>query len=252
MKGHLMTATSVTTLKKNIVFTLLCCTVLMMFVAGSTAAWAQSCPTSPNYTSGFHVRTRDCLTLNGNGDAGYPGFFPAVPPPRPTGGNDGAAGYPKSDLYGGVCLVQHSAAGFRRFFHHLYVSAQRRHRYGSGPADGIAFVIQNSPAGTSALGPDGCGIGFGDGHCLHRSATGGSPTAWRWSSTPTRTTVSTPTTTMLRFKTARDWCEQHRLSVARIADNFNSILPTPDHPGGRKRPYGDDYLLRPCHHDCWM
>ncbi|MGO9601798.1 MAG: L-type lectin-domain containing protein [Candidatus Binataceae bacterium] len=34
-----------------------------------------------------------------------------------------------------------------------------------GPADGIAFVIQNSAAGTAALGPDGCGIGFGSGVC---------------------------------------------------------------------------------------
>ena len=32
-----------------------------------------------------------------------------------------------------------------------------------GNADGIAFVIQDS--GTTALGPDGCGMGFGDGNC---------------------------------------------------------------------------------------
>ncbi len=45
---------------------------------------------------------------------------------------------------------------------------------GYGPADGIAFVIQNSPAGTGALGPDGCGIGFGDSaYCT--SSTGGIP-----------------------------------------------------------------------------
>ncbi|MGA8238811.1 MAG: hypothetical protein WB918_20025, partial [Candidatus Sulfotelmatobacter sp.] len=34
---------------------------------------------------------------------------------------------------------------------------------GYGPADGIAFVIQAS--GSSALGPDGCGMGFAQGSC---------------------------------------------------------------------------------------
>ena len=48
------------------------------------------------------------------------------------------------------------------------------------PADGFAFVIQNSPAGTSAIGLEGCGMGFGDdqlyggnGGCT--AATGGIP-----------------------------------------------------------------------------
>src|ERR1700691_5550898 len=40
-----------------------------------------------------------------------------------------------------------------------------------GNADGIAFVIQNSTAATAALGPDGCGMGFGN--C--ESETGGIP-----------------------------------------------------------------------------
>jgi Legume lectin domain len=39
------------------------------------------------------------------------------------------------------------------------------------PADGFAFVIQNSVAGTGALGPDGCGMGFG----INSTCSGGPP-----------------------------------------------------------------------------
>jgi hypothetical protein len=47
---------------------------------------------------------------------------------------------------------------------------------GDGNADGIAFLIQNSPAGTAALGPLGCGIGFGDETQVGcTSSTGGIP-----------------------------------------------------------------------------
>ncbi|MGA7515234.1 MAG: L-type lectin-domain containing protein, partial [Candidatus Sulfotelmatobacter sp.] len=44
---------------------------------------------------------------------------------------------------------------------------------GDSPADGFAFVIQNS--GTNALGPDGCGIGFGDSASGCTPSTGGIP-----------------------------------------------------------------------------
>jgi len=169
-----MTATSVTTLKKNIVFTLLCSTVLMMFVAGSTAAWAQ-CPTSPNYSPDFSsaLVPPTCLTLNGTPAlSGYPGFFPpastltqpngtpnpAQPPPanvttvlRLTPNATGTAG---SAWY----KTQQPVAGaFSTTFKFALSGSDPSTEL--GPADGIAFVIQNSAL--TALGPDGCGIGFG-------------------------------------------------------------------------------------------
>ena len=49
---------------------------VLVVVAGSTAAWAQSCPTSPNYNPDFSSN-QSCLTLNGT-TSGYPGFYTAV------------------------------------------------------------------------------------------------------------------------------------------------------------------------------
>jgi len=176
MKGFLMPATALTTLKKNIAFTLLCCTVLMMFVAGSTAASAQSCPTSPNYSPDFTgASSPACLTLNNNGDTGYPGFYGVVnaptPPPtvttvlRLTPNATGTAG---SAWY----KTQQPVTGA---FSTTFTFELTGSNTGYGPADGIAFVIQNSPAGTGALGPDGCGIGFGDSSTGCAPSTGGIP-----------------------------------------------------------------------------
>ena len=50
-------------------------------------------------------------------------------------------------------------------------------QFGFCPADGFAFLIQNSPTGANsglaALGPDGCGIGFGDSSTGCTPPTGG-------------------------------------------------------------------------------
>jgi len=139
----------------------------MMFVAGSTAASAQSCPTSPNYSPDFSgaLVPPTCLTLNNNGDAGYPGFYGVVNPPTPpptvtkvlrlTPNATDTAG---SAWYN----TQQPVAGA---FSTTFTFELTGSNTGYGPADGIAFVIQNSPAGTGALGPDGCGIGFGGGSC---------------------------------------------------------------------------------------
>ena len=165
MKGLLMTAASVTTLKKNIVFTLLCCTVLMLFVAGSTTASAQSCPTSPNYTPDFTgASSPACLTLNNNGDAGYPGFYPAVPPP-PQNVTTVLRVTPNVPFTAGSAWYNNQQPVSGAFSTTFTFQLSGSTNTGYGPADGIAFLIQNSPAGTGALGPDGCGIGFGGGTC---------------------------------------------------------------------------------------
>jgi hypothetical protein len=244
-----MTATSVTTLKKNIAFTLLCCTVLMMFVAGSTAASAQSCPTSPNYSPDFTgASSSACLTLNGS--ASFP--TPAGSPATITAGSGSGgfvtftaansftasepiilSGFTASTNLNGLVVPVLSAglststfeiasnftgstgAGTATPVNALQLTPNANNQAGSawykttqpvagafsttftfqlsetnsvqyGNADGIAFVIQNSPAnpttppggGTSALGDNGCGIGFGDdqtGGCT--PTTGGIPSS---------------------------------------------------------------------------
>jgi uncharacterized repeat protein (TIGR01451 family) len=175
MKGLLMTATSVTTLKKNIAFTLLCCTVLMMFVAGSTVAWAQ-CPTSPNYSPDFTgASSPACLTLNNNGDIGYPGFYTVVNPPTPPPVVKTVLRLTPNAIDTAGSAWYNTQQPVVGAFSTTFTFELSNPSAGSqGPADGIAFVIQNSPAGTGALGPDGCGIGFGDSdYCI--SSTGGIP-----------------------------------------------------------------------------
>src|SRR5580698_1488718 len=58
--------------------------VILVIVAGGPGALAQSCPTSPTYSPDF-TSNENCLTLNGMNygvtGVGYPGFYPAVPPP---------------------------------------------------------------------------------------------------------------------------------------------------------------------------
>jgi hypothetical protein len=178
MKGLLMTATSVTTLKKNIVFMLLCCTVLMMFVAGNTAAWAASCPTSPNYSPDFSsaLVPPTCLALNGAPAlSGYPGFYPPASTLTQPNGTPNPAQPPPANVAAVLRLTQNAtftsgsawfntaqpvAGSFSTTFTFQLSGAS------DYVADGFAFVIQNSSAGTSALDPDngadGCSLGFGD------------------------------------------------------------------------------------------
>jgi len=170
-----MTATSVTTLKENIVFTLLCCTVLMMFVAGSTAASAQSCPTSPNYTPDFTgASSPACLMLNNNGDAGYPGFFPVVNPPTPPPGVTTVLRLtPNATFTAGSAWYNTQQPVSGAFSTTFTFQLSGSTNTGYGPADGFAFVIQNSAL--TALGPDGCGLGFGDSSTGCAPSTGGIP-----------------------------------------------------------------------------
>src|SRR5208283_213709 len=138
----------------------------LVVVAGSTAAWAQSCPTSPNYNPDFSSN-QSCLTLNGT-TSGYPGFYT----------NDAGTGIalrltPNStDTAGSAWYnTQQPVSGAFSTTFTFQLSGGNTQQ---SPADGIAFLIQNSAAGTSALGDDGCGIGFGDDSAIGcTSSTGG-------------------------------------------------------------------------------
>jgi hypothetical protein len=139
--------------------------VVLFIVAGSPAASAQSCPSSPNYHSDF-TSNQNCLTLNGiqydASSTAYPGFYPAIPTPPPgvttvlrltpnQGAWTGSAWYgsqqPVSGPFSTTFTFQ--LTGANGFFCGNILC----------PGDGIAFVIQNSAA--TAIGPEACGIGFG-------------------------------------------------------------------------------------------
>ena len=134
--------------------------VVLVNAAASPAASAQSCPTSPNYSPDF-TSNQNCLTLNGIQDNNplttYPGFYPAVPPPPPGVTTVLRLTPSQTDWAGSAWYkTQQPVAGaFSTTFTFQLSGANTDY----GPGDGIAFLIQNSA--TSALGPEGCGIGFG-------------------------------------------------------------------------------------------
>ncbi len=192
--------------------------VALLLVAGSTAAWAQNCPTSPYYSPDF-TSNQSCLTLNGNASFPTPaGSAAAITSWSATGGtvtfqatNSFTAGEPitlsgftTSTFFNGltfpVLRTGLSGSQFEIAFsgfsgssdtgtatplNVLQLTPNQTHQVGSAwyntqqpvaaafsttftfqlsnssllPADGIAFVIQNSAQ--NALGPDGCGVGFG-------------------------------------------------------------------------------------------
>jgi Legume lectin domain len=128
---------------------------ILVVAAGSTAAWAQNCPTSPNYNPDFSSN-QTCLTLNGT-TPGYPGFYTTV-----SGSGTVLRLTPNStDTAGsGWYNTQQPVSGAFSTTFTFQLSGGNTQ---DSPADGIAFVIQNSAAqGANALGDDGCGIGFGD------------------------------------------------------------------------------------------
>ncbi|MFZ0299303.1 MAG: hypothetical protein WAM13_13215 [Candidatus Sulfotelmatobacter sp.] len=164
-------------------FVILAAIAVLAVAVGSTAAWGQTpCPNAPSYTPDFNGATftnpsipGGCLTPNNNGTAGYPGLFsPAYSLTQPTGTPNPAQQAPAnvttvlrvtpnaSGTAGSVWYntQQSVASAFSTTFTFQLSGSQVT---GYGPADGIAFVIQAS--GTSALGPNGCGMGFAQGSC---------------------------------------------------------------------------------------
>jgi len=144
----------------------------LLIAAGSTAARAQSCPTSPGFSPDF-TSNQSCLTLNFVDPIGgmgvYPGFYPVINPPVPPPGVTTVLRLtPNQNAWAGSAWynTQQPVAGSFSTTFMFQLSDTSTFN-----ADGIAFVIQNSSAGTSALGPIGCGIGFG------ASSFGCTPTA---------------------------------------------------------------------------
>ena len=139
------------------------------FLGGVTLASAQGCPTSPTYSPDF-TGSQSCLSLNGTNSAysGSPSFAPPQVPQPPVSAvlrltaNQG--NWATSAWYQTPQLV---ANGFSTTFAFQVGSSS------TYTADGFAFVIQNSSL--SALGPGGCGIGFGDSSSGCAPAAGGIP-----------------------------------------------------------------------------
>jgi Bacterial lectin len=133
-------------------------TFAVLGLVGVSAASAQgsSCPTSPAYSPDFSAN-QGCLTLNGKNGSGFSGSPSFVPPasPQPSvsqvlrlTANQG--NWATSAWYQAPQIV---SSGFTTTFSFQLGSTS------TFDADGIAFIIQNSSL--SALGPGGCGIGFG-------------------------------------------------------------------------------------------
>lgn len=141
-------------------------------IAGSSTATGQNCPTSPNYSPDFSSN-QTCVTLTGTPtNSGLPGFAsPAVTLTQPAGTPNPAQPAP-SGVTNVLRLTQNSAsesgsAWFNTvqpvgsaFSTTFTFQLSGEIPQSNGPADGIAFLIQNS--GVNALGLPGCGIGFGD------------------------------------------------------------------------------------------
>jgi sugar lactone lactonase YvrE len=145
----------------------------LTLIAGSAVSRAQSCSGSPSYSPDFSSN-QGCFSLLGNGYNSTPTI---------------ASFQPGS---GGSVLLQVTPNSQQQRGYAWYISPQavgnsfsttftfQLSGTGGSPADGFAFVIQNSAAGASTVGPtgsDGCGLGFGDdpsgagGVCVN--ATGG-------------------------------------------------------------------------------
>ncbi|SPE28736.1 exported hypothetical protein [Candidatus Sulfotelmatomonas gaucii] len=113
--------------------------IVALFLTGGRAAFGSpTCPSSPSYSPDFP--NQSCLALNGN--ASLQGSVLQINPAAT--GQDGSAWY---------TTPQRVGSSFSTTF---------TFQLTGGSADGFAFVVQNSPAGTSALGPGGCGMGFAD------------------------------------------------------------------------------------------
>jgi hypothetical protein len=137
-------------------FVLMAAIAALLMVGGSTAAWA-ACPTSPNFTPDFGVN-QDCLVLNGT-NPGLPAFVSSNPTVLRL--TDDATSHVSGSAW--FSTQQPVSKGFSTTFQ-FQITHTQLEGGPSGPADGIAFVIQNSSGdglGTAARGGSGGAIGYG-------------------------------------------------------------------------------------------
>jgi uncharacterized repeat protein (TIGR01451 family) len=135
-------------------FVIVAALAVVLVITGGTVAWAQSCPTSPNYSPDFSSN-QSCLTLNGimygTSSPAYPSFQSPIVPS--TGVSNVLRLTPSSNYWAGSAWFQTPQPVSNPFTTTFTFQLNP-----ASGADGIAFVIQNS--GLSALGAEGCGEGF--------------------------------------------------------------------------------------------
>ncbi len=111
----------------------------LTLIAGGAPSTAQTCPSAPSYSPDF-TSNQTCLALNGN--SSFQGNVLQLTAAMTT--QAGSAWY---------MAAQPVGSSFSSTF---------TFQLTGGSADGFAFLVQNSSAGTSALGPGGCAMGFAD------------------------------------------------------------------------------------------
>src|ERR1700722_2380937 len=152
--------------------------IVVFAIAGSSTALGQNCPASPNYSPDFSS-SQNCITPNGTpANSGFPGFYgPAFTLTQPTGTSNPAQPAPSgvttvlrltpdSGATTGSAWFNTAQPVGSAFSTTFTFQLSGSHPSIDGPADGIAFMIQNS--GLNGLGPIGCGLGFGaspEGNC---------------------------------------------------------------------------------------
>ena len=138
---------------------------------GTVFELSPGCPNFPSYSPDFSAN-ENCLTPNGS-SAGYPSFQSPAPPPAsgvPANVSKVLRLTPNRTFWAGSAWYENPqpvGGNWSTTFSFQLSDTNAS----DGNADGIAFVIQNS--GPTALGDDGCGMGYAEGSCI--SATGGIP-----------------------------------------------------------------------------
>jgi uncharacterized repeat protein (TIGR01451 family) len=140
----------------------------LMVIAGGTRGWAAEVPppcsaTFPSFTPDFSSN-QSCLAPNGAQSGTVNGAYPTFLTTNPAPGVATVLRLtPNANFWSASAWFTAPQPVSSRFS----TSFQFQLSNGSTPpADGIAFVIQNSPSGTLALDiggtTDGCGLGFGE------------------------------------------------------------------------------------------